>query len=39
MKFVKSMSDENTKRKWFYKKEFSYTFRKRIRFKRKKEEA
>jgi len=38
MKFVRSMSEENTKRKWFYKKEFTYTFRKRIRFKRKKEE-
>ena len=38
MKFIKSMSTENIKRRWFYRKEFAYTFRKRIKFKRKKEE-
>ena len=38
IKFIKMMEQEKLFRKWYYKREFVYSFRKKIRFKRKKKD-
>ena len=38
IKFVKMMDQEKLFRKWYYRREFVYSFRKKIKFKRKKED-
>ena len=38
IKFIKMMEQEKLFRKWYYRREFVYSFRKKIKFKRKKED-